>query len=259
MEETLLTTAEIQSIVNKAQFSILNNPGIIKVTKFPHDIMSITPINKLIFIEGTKDTGLLHIRARHGFYTNAHSKMSNGLFIKTSKFEPNSQPLRDYSFLADALYSTENIDLGNKRPDVFDVFKKELVFPDKKEFRLICYKNTKIIHTIFPIEKGKPKRKLRKGDIIVGRPNINTYIAVIPYFNIHDQIQYGIGITFSLFEKLETWIIIIYEEGVPTRQVNLKELKIDYTYNIEFRFEKLNVANVDNIEKVIEDIENGTI
>ncbi len=259
MKEILLTEIEIQSILNKARFSILNNPGITKITKFPHDIMSITPIKKLIFIEGTKDTGLLHISSRHGFYTNSYSKKANGLFIETSKFESDSQPLRDYTFIAESLYSSENKDPNNKRPELFDVYVNEIVFPEKRKFMLICYKDTKIIHTIFPIIKGKPDRKLRKGDIIVDRVNLNTYIGLIPYFDIHDQIQYGIGITISLFEKIEKWIIIIYEDEKPVRQVNLNDQSVNYTYNIEFRFQELNVANVTNIEKIIEDLENGII
>jgi hypothetical protein len=179
MEEILLTPEEIEKISTKAKYSILNNPGFVgQFTKFRTDIFSISTNKKLIFIQGDNFTGLQHINMRHRFYTNAQSKISKNSFVATSRFPKDLGKLFDYQKISEALYNPENVDSKNNNPILFDVYKGKA---DETgiEYRLILYKGTKIVHTLFPIEKKKQKKKFEKTDIVAQWHNLVTIIAVI--------------------------------------------------------------------------------
>lgn len=257
MQEILLTTDEIEEIKIKAKHSILNNPGIIgQFTKFKTDIFSISPNKKLIFIQGDNFTGLQHINMRHRFYTNAHSKISENEFVTTSRFSKTGGTLFDYQKISEAIYTPENIDPKNNKPFVFDVYKGKV---NGIEYRLIIYRETKIVHTLFPIEKKKSKKKFEKTDIVAQWHDPMTLLAVIPYFDSNQILRYGIGITLYPNEQRENWRILIYENEKVVKHVDLVEQKVEYRFDIGIRIQEINYMNVDNLEAIIYKIENGEI
>ena len=238
----------------------MNNPGILsKITKSRIDILSISPIKKLIFIQGDSFTGLEHINLRHRFYTNAHSKISDNLFVETSRFNKDSGTLLDYHKISEAIYKEENVDPKNNKPNLFDVYKGKVDINDDIEYRLILYKSTKIVHTLFPIEKNKAKKKFEKADIIAQWQDLATLIAIIPYFDSKQIIRYGIGIKFLVKENLEKWSILIYEDGKVTKRVELGEQKVDYNFDIGTRIQQINFGDVTKLEEIIDKIEKGEI
>lgn len=259
MEELLLTPEEIRQINSKASVSILNNPGFVgQFTKHKTDIFSISPIKKLIFIHGDNFTGLNHINMRHRFFTNAHSKMADNSFVATSRFGKESGKLFDYQKISEDLYDPKNIDPKNNKPNLFDVFKGK-GDDSGTDYRLILYKDTKIVHTLFPIEKNKSKKKFEKTDIITHWHDFNTLIAIIPYYNADQVIRYGIGVTCVVSEQIERWEILIYEDGKVTKQVKLGEQKVNYIFDIGTRVQQINFAHVSKFEAIIDKIEQGEI
>jgi hypothetical protein len=257
MKETLLTTGEIEKISTKAKYSILNNPGFVgQFTKFKTDIFSISPNKKLIFIQGDNFTGLQHINMRHRFYTNAHSKISENEFVATSRFPKDSGTLFDYQKISESVYNPENMDSKNNNPELFDVYKGKV---DETEYRLILYKDTKIVHTLFPVERKKPKKKFEKTDIVAQWHDLVTLLAVIPYFDSNQVLRYGIGVTLYTNEKTEKWDILIYENGKVVKNVELGKQKVNYQFDIGTRIQQINYADVSKLEAIIYKIENGEI
>ncbi len=257
MQEILLTPEEIENICTKAKYSILNNPGFVgQLTKIKTDIFSISPNKKLIFIQGNNFTGLQHINMRHRFYTNAHSKISDKEFVATSRFPKDSGTLFDYQKISEFVYSPDNIDPQNNNPELFDVYKAKF---DETEYRLILYKDTKIVHTLFPIERKKPKKKFEKTDIVAQWHDLVTLLAVIPYFDSNQILRYGIGVTLYTNDQTEKWDILIYENGKVVKHVELGKQKVEYQFDIGTRVQQINYADVSKLEDIIYKIENGEI
>lgn len=259
MQEILLTPDEIEKINTKAKYSILNNPGFVgQFTKFRTDIFSISPTKKLIFIQGDNFTGLQHINMRHRFYSNAHSKISDNAFVATSRFPKDSGTLFDYQKISETIYNPENVDSKNNNPTLFDVYKGKA---DKTgtEFRLILYKDTRIVHTLFPIEKKKPQKRFEKTDIVAQWHDLVTLLAVIPYFDSNQILRYGIGVTFYTNKQTEEWDILIYENGKVVKHVKLGKQKVEYQFDIGIRIQQINYADVSKFEDIIDKIEKGEI
>lgn len=259
MEEILLNEDEIKYINNKAQYSLLmHNPGIyIQFTRSYIDIFHITPFKKLIFIKGHEFTGLQHINMRHRFYSTAISKV-NGGFMSTSRFAADSGILDDYISLVECLYDEKFLVPGkNKRPDLFDAFQAKIAFKGKSEFRLILYKGTKIVHTLFPIEKKKLLKHKRE-EIIIELFETDHVRAVIPYTDINGILKFGIGFNFIIPEKKELWSVLIYENDKLVKHRVIGEMKVEYKFGIENRLESVNHIDLTEIEnKIIEDMKTG--
>lgn len=259
MQEILLTSEEIEKISTKAKYSILNNPGFVgQFTKFKTDIFSISSNKKLIFIQGDNFTGLQHINMRHSFYTNAHSKISDKEFVATSRFPKDSGALFDYQKICEAVYNQESVDEKNNNPTLFDVYKGKV---DGTDYRLILYKDTKIVHTLFPIVPigKKSKKKFEKTDIVAQWHDLVTLLAIIPYFDSNQILRYGIGITLYTNEQTEKWDILIYENGKVVKHVELGKQKVEYQFDIGTRIQQINYADVSKLEDIIYKIENGEI
>lgn len=256
----LLTEEEIQYIQNRAIYSILNNPGFIsKSTKLYIEIKHITPVHKLIFIQGNQYTGLNHIIFRHNYFSNEHSPVYSK-FIETSKFHKDSHLLLDYSTISERLYLPKNLNIvRNKHPDQFDIFTACLSEFNNKEYSLILYKDTKIVHTLFPNEKNKKKKKFRRGKMIVQKVDFRTTVAVIPYYNFENIARYGFHITYLLDQKIEKLAVLVYENQIVTKVVELKDQVHTTDFNLRFRLDEIEHNKLYEIENVIDLIENGTI
>ena len=165
MEPNFISKEAIAYINNKAIYSWLNNPGFIY--QFPKeknglDIIHISPVKKLIFIDGDEDTGVTHILQRHRYYTNSFSQSKDG-FMKTSRFSKETGGLSEISAIAEMLFDEANLaNTKNKFPDLMDVYDKKIPSLNNQKFRLIVYKRTKIVHTLFPVEYNKAPESIKK-------------------------------------------------------------------------------------------------
>jgi hypothetical protein len=259
MDEYLLTKEEIAHIVNKAAYSLLNNPGFVgQFTKHRWDIFSISWQKKLFFIKGDQFTGLEHINIRHRFFTNGYSQTSNSMFLPTSKFDKDGGVLSDYIKIAETLFEPAYIDSKNTNPEQFDVFKGNVALNTMRQYRLILYKDTRIVHTLFPIDKKKP-RKLRKGEVLVNPIGANTLFLTIPYYDIDDTIRYGIGFKHLIDVQEEDVFILVFENGRVVKQIVLPKRKVKYRYGLNAYIQSLNYLNVSNVEDVIAKVEKGQI
>lgn len=253
-EEILLTREEIAYISEKAKHSLMmHNPGIIaQFTKHWWDISHISPVKKLLFVQGHRFTGLEHINVRHRFYTNEHSSVSGGFMI-TSRFSPDSGTLFDYSQLAEFLYDEKyKRNDRNKRPEIFDLYQAKVDFKERSEFCLVVYKNSTIIHTLFPIEKNRKTKKYRKQDFFIEYSDPGFIRGFIPYTDANDKVRFGIGIRLVISEEKESWAGLIYgDENKLIATIEFGEMNIQYKWGPEKRIEALNFADLSKYEDLI--------
>lgn len=180
----ILTTEHIKHIEKEAQDPIYRMQGAISFgvgVENPFSIMKMTP-KGLIFIKGTDDTGFAHIHQRHSGYSNKdywdnfydhkgeiiEKKDSSGKkklrLDNPSSFHSHSIPIFDYLSIADQVYSFENLnEEKNKNKDLFDVYDGVAKGIDGNEitYRLITYKDSKIVHTLIPLTKKFNKQEKR--------------------------------------------------------------------------------------------------
>lgn len=167
---SILTTSEIANILQIAKDPIYQIPGVVCFTSKnnPLGIIKVSP-KGLIFIEGNDETGFKHISERHNYYSDRidwinfkdnnnntrERKGIHGEIIKNldnpSRFSPNSIPIIDFVRIADDVFCTENYCLEkNKERELFDLYIGCSKSINDRKYRLITYKNTKIVHTLFP-------------------------------------------------------------------------------------------------------------
>ncbi len=273
MNEVLLTEEELKYIVNKAKFSILNNAGFVgQFTKSPIDIAHISPNKKLVFIKGNRHTGLEHIMFRHNAYSHEVNPI-NKIFVETSKFNKDSKPLLDYSYLAELIYCPNNLNEQlNKFPDKFDLY---YGLVGNSNYVLILYKNTKVVHTLYPNIplKQRLKKNFRRGELIfkvqdhqVKVPLLPYYdkgfdnaSVTIPYYDDQNRIRYAFQITFLEKENIEKVALLIYTDEVFTKFIQFK----DQTHTTEFslfnRVNEITYNNLKQVEEIIKLYETGMI
>jgi len=230
-----LTEEEIRTVEERAlSVQELRNENYVSIGGSLTAIMNLSPVNGLILIGGNEDTGFEHIRLRHELYSGkTYWRNDDPESVKLaypSKFSPNSIPIFTYVQLADALYKSEFYSSAiNKAPDLFDVYdgKPEIVIAENRRFKLVLYKGTKIIHTLYPTNdkytiKKPPGFILHKGGVSVQHNTMTGLVKVtVPYFDHHKVKCYSAihnydHATHKLHKK-----IVIHRPGK-------EDLKIDY-------------------------------
>lgn len=231
--ERNLTSEEI-SIINK-EFRTNSNYrfyGLRKLYRedFPiTEILSVSDKNDLIMIKGNSDTGYDHIRERHNFFTtNIYTKNKEGsenlekTFQKPNYFSPNTAP-KDFIKIADEIYDPINRVLDNKNDGAkyFDLYIANVVFPDldkPEPVKLLVYKDTKIIHTMYPSRDIFTRKIKRLNDFPYRRDVVEVkylsndlfLIINIPYINVDNELWYGINIEKDFRKKTEKWYILVF-------------------------------------------------
>jgi hypothetical protein len=142
----------------------------------------------------------------------------------------------------------------NKFPDRFDLYEKKIDFLDNRIYRLLTYKDTKIVHTLFPVDTRKKVTKFMKGDVQIEYQDYEFARLVIPYVDANYVVQYGIGIRIYLDKKIEKWTLLIYKESKLYKKAELFEIPYINQFNVEIRFEQINYQDVSKIERLIYDL-----
>jgi hypothetical protein len=281
--ERNLTSEEI-SIINK-EFRTNPNYRIYNLRKlyredFPMtEILSVSNKNDLIMIKGNSDTGYDHIRERHSFYTTkiyTKTKGSENLeksFTKPSCFSPNTAPI-DYIKIADDIYNPDNriVDNQNEGAEYFDLYIANVIFPDSEKVepvKLLIYKDTKIIHTMYP-QRDTFSRKIkqlnnfpfRRGVVEVKYLSNDLFIRInIPYENVENQLWYGINIDKDFRTNIEKWYILVFHgDCISKYSIDIIEQPVR---QYPFYKSKFQHGDLREIEKIIKDIDDqfnsGTI
>lgn len=270
--EQLFSQQDLDEIQKNAanNFDYYWNTIVIDGQENEKTIKTISKYNHLIFVVGNSDTGFKHLNERHNFYSfhNFWVKSDEAIFKldNPSKFHPKMMPIIDYVKIADYIFQIENKNITkNHSPHLFDkytgIYHYENGFQEK--YHLIAYKDTKIVHTMFP-DKKKHNRKIR---LKYGKGIVSTKLKItpveayndllIPYENKDKIISFSVLIRKFYNVKEERLIIQKHdEEGNPIVQFIIGYRKFE---NFEkFDREIINyfqVADLGELEDIIAQID----
>jgi hypothetical protein len=286
-EDTILNSNEIRHVLKNASNPIYSLPGFMGIIGGNKTHLSIIKISNkgLIFIEGNKETGFKHISSRHAFdsypkdwidYKNDKGEIINrtdyrGREVKRldnpSRFGIELVPIFHYLEIADDVFCLKNLkNQLNKLKDIFDLYQEESdrLANKKLTYRLLLYKNTKIVHTLFPLnDRSKRKRKINysKGKVSLVRHLCDNYFEnlEIPYLDQNHIERYKIIIR----RNNKTGKELIY------LQVNLRNGLPFITYYVDERITKPNLDmdkyfmafefnDLPDFERIIKDYETST-
>ena len=256
--DKLLTNQDIQEIQNEANNELYSIPNIMHFNNDYKSIARVTP-QKLILIFGNSETGLIHINKRHlqskGYYRITHGKIQN-----PSLFNIKTIPVIDYTNIADNIYIN-----GKKTiKEDFVVFKGEY---NKAKYCLVLYKNSRIIHTLYPTEDTYKKSKDKIAQLIMGKLkythnlNENIFTAIIPFLNEKEETKFTYYFRINpISKKEEVWLEIYNELQKPyityfigSRNIS-NEIK-DFNKYLESILSTFEFGNVDKFMKLLGKIE----
>ncbi|OJX49857.1 MAG: hypothetical protein BGO88_08895 [Flavobacterium sp. 38-13] len=204
-DEILLTWEEINSILEDARTNILGKYSGLRTfansNPSPLTILRITDTNGLILIRGQKYTGYEHIKLRHNSYNpNVYWRDENTKFVieKPSLFPKEIPPLY-FADVADQVFKPDNKLENNRTNSPFDVYEGFCTISNVTEkYKLLLYTETKIIHTLYPINNKLKTKKVKnfdfaRGEVIVDDTTDKTkrFIA-IPYHTYEGIFMYDI-------------------------------------------------------------------
>jgi hypothetical protein len=259
MEENLLSQEEILLIEETvSENPFLRNPNVSSFGDDRTSIFKVTPINGLILIVGDQSTGFKHINDRHSFWSQEFywlEKDNKIILDDPSKFSRKSIPILDYSEISDRLFENENLNLvKNKRPDFFDMYVGfvEDSLGEKLEYRMLLYKNTKIVHTLFPEKRVHNKKKhinlirdKAKGQFLFK----DSVLTLAVGFKDHkDYVSFSFQVIRELLKNKETGILINHKSKI---QYKLFERQYESVNDLKTELEIFDRADFSQIEKII--------
>lgn len=267
--ERLFTSIELLSIEeNVSKNKMFRNPFVMNI--YPYNdiknILRVSQINGLILVEGNLDTGFEHIYNRHEFWTESVqvTQVEDELKKKNhpTKFRTDNIPHIDYCEIADSVYSVSS---KNSTVD-FDIFLGNHIHKDasKREYKLLLYRDTKVIHTLYPTKALNNIKQLSefnfiRGNISCSEDYKNSIIETrIPYLDLDKKLKYVVVILKNRYERRSTISIeLINELGVVYGHTT-PEI-IEYKKFISLIHEQIfwQYADLRNIESQIKKIENN--
>jgi hypothetical protein len=209
--ERILTDNEIKSILlGNVDNPVFKYQGMMMMSRGNQshtDVLALSNKYELILIKGNDDTGHQHIRARHNYwsihsYTIEDSDKSKR-FQNQSRFPKDMHLFKELE-IADQLYQSKNLVKDNTHTlaHKFDLYEGEadLEGLQGEQTRLLLYKNTRIIHSLFPVRSKHNRKRLKnflftRGTVEVFRnPTSGIKQTMIPYLGIDKKLAYGIFI-----------------------------------------------------------------
>lgn len=223
--EKLLSQEDIQEIIhNNRDNPVFKYYGVRLMSNEKHsykEVVAVSEKNNLILIKGNEDTGNIHIRERHNFWSTKHYIVKNQkdeiVFQNQSRFPRNIAPI-EFIKIADKIYSNENKVLENDHPmaDLFDLYIGEYLFDKPRKVKLLLYKETKVIHSLFLFSSAYNKKRVNKFPFSRGKvqfstdPKTGIEETLIPYYDTTPKPRYGILIEKYPSEDLENITVLIF-------------------------------------------------
>lgn len=159
--ENLLSNQEINEVLQFVGHNpSLRNPNMMGeiFNKQRTAVYKVSPKKGLIFIKGDKSTGFNHIIDRHNFGSNHFFNFETKRQTQ-SQFSIKSIPITNFSTIADDIFKEENKTESNN--DLFDKYKgySSAIGYNLLLYNIIIYKNTKIVHTLYPQKRNEKQKK----------------------------------------------------------------------------------------------------
>jgi len=266
MESNLLTIDEINLILKESNDPKYQIENLVHIGGTHVTIQRISKKTGLILIKGNDFTGFDHIMYRH----HPASKVGHWKIGKPTKLDNPSMfnlgtvPIYDFLNIADDVYKPENKILEkNKKPEMFDLYIGKSKNKKNKdiEFKLLLYKDTRIIHNLYPQKKSFNKKtvlnQLRQG---FSSGSWNTMSSIhkysIPYYDNLNIERAKVIITLNINNGNEDWFIQINNSLGLSLNTQLVHSKVVKSYvDIPFRLTSLDYhEDLSVIEKKIKNM-----
>lgn len=269
--EKLLTKEEIRRIKHEAATEeAFRYSGMSIIDKPSYDytkVLKVSDVNNLILIKGNKDTGYLHIRMRHNYWSTEIYPLEKS-FQLPSTFPKDVQP-RFFIGIADSIFSFGKLieDNSHKGDDKFDLYVGNYFFePEQKEeeVRLLLYKGTKIIHTLFVVSSRYNKKKkiklkdfnFARGKVVIYKANPAIKFVFIPYLDLNMKLKHTLIVEKHLLHEKEFLKIHSYDD----HENLINAVVIGYRDIIKFKgdtSERITYQHSDlrSIERIITEID----
>lgn len=239
--QQLLSKEEIEFIINDSKNPDYKIENLFHPSFKKTHIIQVSKTKELILFYGNESTGFLHLHERHSNVSLKPFWKENRKLETPSKFKTDIIPFFHYLKIAEEIFNRENLNIiKNTNVDNFDLFIGESSTSGENErYRLVLYKNTKIIHTLHP-ESNLNNLKLNTNSYARGAASLssnletNETVLKIPYKNPDNKLVYEILIKYKelLHEKLVT--IRKYESGQLVSEREIERSKFTYNVNTIF-------------------------
>lgn len=272
--EQLLSIQDIEEILsNNRDNPVFKYYGVRLMPTDKHsfkEVIAISDKHNLILIKGNEDTGNEHIRERHNFWSTKKYIVpddNGGLrFQNQSRFPMGVAPI-DYLKIADEIYSKENLIENNTHvmAEQFDLYIGEYLFdkPDKEKVKLLLYKGTKIVHSLFLARDSYNQKRAKKFPFARGQVEFKIKKGVeetfIPYYDVRTKLRYGISIEKHPLEDSEHIYLLIFDPKDYSHNNFIKLLERKLTYFQTKKHEEVTYQfnDLSEVETYIMDIDYG--
>jgi hypothetical protein len=262
MNEDIFTKEELIQIIEEAKKPCYSRQNLMHIGSDKLSIRGVSQNNGLILVYGNESTGYKHIRERH-CHSSRKPYWKNNHIDNPTKFNLNTAPI-NYLFIASTIFKAENKNCEkNTKPDTFDLYIGlcKDVLGTEIEYKLILYKNTKVVHTLFINDNKKPFNKkkilnLRQG-WVSGNHNIASGIQTFyfTYFNSEDIPLFKVILRYLEVEKKEKWYIQInLNDGTPYFTTFVNEFICVQKVSVPSKMMQLDYADITWLEKIIKQI-----
>ncbi len=230
-------------------------------------IITVSSNSQLIFVEGNNDTGFGHLRDRHSYFSFENywvtTENNNLKLDNPSKFHPRMMPIVDFIKVADTIYKPESKNITkNNKPDLFDKYTGYYNYTENlnEKYHLLTYKDTKIVHTLFPDKKKhnyKQICKFGKGIVTTALKFPDGYNdLIVPYEDAKKKIRYSILVRKYYSEKIER----VFIQKHDTKGLVIEKYLLAYKNFDDFeKFERETIiefqyGDLSDFEKLINEI-----
>lgn len=263
MQEELFTDEELKQIVEESKDPSYLRENLIHLGSDKLSIRGLCKNTGLILPYGNEWTGYKHIQERHSLTSREPYWDENRKIGNPTKFSLSTSPY-DYLDIASQIFKPKNISLDrNRRSDIFDVYIGSYKQEDTLdlEYRLITYKNYKIIHTLFINSNNKPFNKRKLLNLRQGWVNaeydlmrcVQTFR--FSYFNYFDIPEFEVIVRYFEVERIEKWYVQInLDKGKPYLTALIKETSFKTELPLPFKMMQMDFDDVYWIEKIIKKI-----
>ena len=262
MNEDIFTKEELIQVIEEAKNPCYSRQNLMHVGSNKLSIRGVSQNNGLILVYGNESTGYKHIRERH-CHSSRKPYWKDNRIDNPTKFNPNTAPI-NYLFIASKIFKAENKNCEkNTKPDTFDLYIGlcKDVLGSEIEYKLILYKNTKIVHTLFISDNKKPFNKkkilnLRQGWVGASHSLASGIQTVyFSYFNSKDIPLFKVILRYYEVEKKEKWYIQInLNDGTPHFTTFVNELVYEQEMSVTSKMFQLDYADITWLEKIIKQI-----
>jgi hypothetical protein len=262
MNEEIFTKEELIQILEEAKKTCYSEQNLMHIGSNKLSIRGVSENNGLILAYGNEWTGYKHIRERH-CHSSRKPYWLNNRIDNPTKFNPNTAPI-DYLFIASTIFKTENKNFEkNNKPETFDLYIGLCndLFGTEIEYKLILYKDTKVVHTLFINDNKKPFNKkkilnLRQGWVSSSHDLMNCIQTFdFSYFNNEDIPIFKVIMRYLEIEKKEKWYIQInLNDGTPHFTSFVNEFLCEQEMPVPFKMSQLDYADITWVEKIIKQI-----